>query len=276
MSAASGNFSVLKWYKSIGVDAAMQEEARDWRSRQGDIAETDITPSAQIKPRSETVSVSTERPHSSPAPVPDEHSMRDAEQLAANATSLEELRIALTGFDGCALKLRATQLVFGDGNPEADIMLIGEAPGRDEDEQGKPFVGRSGQLLDRMLAQIGLDRTKVYIANTVPWRPPGNRTPTAQEIAVCMPFLIRQVELVNPKIIVSLGAAATQTLRDDPKLSIVRTRGKWNDITLGAVTCPTLAMFHPAFLLRQPLQKREAWRDLIALQKQVQTLSDNQ
>jgi len=191
--------------------------------------------------------------------------------LAAAAATMDALATAMADFDGCALKLRATQLVFGDGNPEADIMLIGEAPGREEDLQGKPFVGRSGQLLDKMLAAIGLDRTKVFIANTVPWRPPGNRTPTPAEIATCLPFLHRQIELVAPKIILTLGAPAAQTMFETTR-SISRLRGQWQDIDIGALSIRALPTLHPAFLLRQPAQKQLAWRDMLSLRHALDEL----
>lgn len=191
---------------------------------------------------------------------------REAAELAKSAETLDQLRGILEQFEGSPLKLRATQLVFADGNPEADIMLIGEAPGRDEDLQGKPFVGRSGQLLDRMLGAIGLDRSKVYIANTVPWRPPGNRTPAPAEIAVCLPFLYRQIELVDPSIVVTLGAPATQTLFGEP-VSITRIRGQWRELELAGKTRRALPTLHPAFLLRQPAQKQLAWRDMLSLKK---------
>ena len=135
-----------------------------------------------------------------------------AREAARSAASLDELRAILDGFTGCALRATATQLVFADGNPQSRVMFVGEAPGRDEDIEGLPFVGRSGKLLDRMLAAIGLDRTSVYIANIVPWRPPGNRTPTPQESAICLPFTLRQIELVDPDVLVCLGNPSSQTL----------------------------------------------------------------
>ena len=149
-----------------------------------------------------------------------------AREAAKSAKSLDELRAILEGFDGCALKATATRLVFADGNPKARVMFVGEAPGRDEDIEGLPFVGRSGKLLDRMLAAIGLDRTKVYIANIVPWRPPGNRTPTPQEQQICLPFILRQIELADPDILVCLGGPSAQTLLGI-KEGITKTRGRW-------------------------------------------------
>ena len=189
-----------------------------------------------------------------------------ARESASSARDLEELRVLLAGFAGCTLAATATQLVFADGNPQARVMFIGEAPGRDEDIAGVPFVGRSGKLLDLMLAAIGLDRTKVYIANVVPWRPPGNRTPTPQETAICLPFIRRQIELANPDVLVCLGQPATQTLLAT-KEGITKTRGRWFKYDTGSREIRALATYHPAFLLRSPLQKRHAWRDFLALKK---------
>jgi DNA polymerase len=192
----------------------------------------------------------------------------EARNLAAAAQNLDELQAALRNYDGCGLKVRATQLVFADGNPQAQIMLIVEAPNADEDQVGKPFVGRAGHLLDRMLAAIGLDRTKVYIANTVPWRPPGNRTPSPEELALCLPFLHRQVELVAPRIIVTMGGPAMQTIFGTTS-GIIKARGVWHDVTIGqhqALGMPTL---HPAHLLRNPAAKQQAWSDLLGLKQKM-------
>ena len=157
-------------------------------------------------------------------------------------------------------------MVFADGNPAARVMFVGEAPGYEEDMSGTPFVGRSGKLLDRMMAAIGLDRTSAYIANVVPWRPPGNRTPTPQETAICLPFVRRQIELANPDVLVCLGGPSMQTLlgtRD----GITRMRGRWFPYDTGTREIRAIATFHPAFLLRSPLQKRLAWRDFMAIKK---------
>jgi DNA polymerase len=189
-----------------------------------------------------------------------------ARAAAKSAKSLDELRAILEKFDGCALKATATQLVFADGNPKARVMFVGEAPGRDEDIEGLPFVGRSGKLLDRMLAAIGLDRTKVYIANIVPWRPPGNRTPTPQESQICLPFILRQIELVDPDILVCLGNPSAQALLGI-KEGITKTRGRWFTFNTGKREIRAMPTFHPAFLLRSPLQKRFAWRDFLAIKK---------
>jgi uracil-DNA glycosylase len=197
---------------------------------------------------------------------------QSAWESAATAATLEDLRTRLDAFTGCALKNTATQLVFSDGNPEADIMFVGEAPGADEDRIGKPFVGRAGQLLDKMLAAIGLDRSKVYIANVVPWRPPGNRTPTPVETAACLPFTRRQIELVDPKILVCLGAPSAQTLLAI-KDGIMRARGKWMSYEVSpGRAIPALAMLHPAYLLRTPAQKKLAWQDLRLIAKELAKL----
>jgi uracil-DNA glycosylase family 4 len=189
-----------------------------------------------------------------------------AREAAKNAQTLDELRALLETFEGCMLRATATQLVFAAGNPQARVMFVGEAPGRDEDISGIPFVGRSGQLLDRMMTAIGLDRNSAYIANVVPWRPPGNRTPTPQETAICLPFIHRQIELANPDILVCLGQPATQTLLKT-KEGITRTRGRWFKFDIGNREVRAMATYHPAFLLRSPLQKRLAWRDFLALRK---------
>ena len=198
-------------------------------------------------------------------PAPDEAVMQ-ARAAAKDAKTLDELRAILDKFEGCALKSTAGRLVFADGNPEARVMLVGEAPGRDEDIEGLPFVGRSGKLLDRMLAAIGLDRTSVYIANIVPWRPPGNRTPTPQESQICLPFIVRQIELADPDILVCLGGPSAQTLLGI-KEGITKTRGRWFAFETGKRQIRAMPTFHPAFLLRSPLQKRFAWRDLLAIKK---------
>ena len=175
-------------------------------------------------------------------------------------TTMDELRALMEAFDGCELKRTAYRLCFGDGNPQARVMFIGEGPGAEEDKQGKPFVGRSGQLLDRMLAAIGLDRTKVYIANVVPWRPPGNRTPTPAEIAICKPFILRQIELVNPEVLICIGLPSAQTLLG-AREGILKTRGRWMGFRNGDRDIRAMATLHPAYLLRQPSQKKLAWRD---------------
>ncbi len=195
----------------------------------------------------------------------------EARELAGDAQSLNELRAMLEKFDGCGLKNTATNLVFADGNPDGRVMFVGEAPGREEDRLGLPFVGRSGQLLDRMLAAIGLDRTAVYIANAVPWRPPGNRTPTPEETEICRPFIERQITLADPDILVPLGSPSAKMLLNT-NAGITRIRGQWREYETGKRTIRAMATLHPAYLLRQPLQKRLAWRDLLKLKSALDKL----
>lgn len=196
--------------------------------------------------------------------APDEAVMA-ARETARQAESLDDLRAMLERFDGCALKRTASRLVFADGNPKGRVMFVGEAPGRDEDQQGVPFVGRSGRLLDLMMAAIGLDRTQAYIANVIPWRPPGNRTPTPQETAVCLPFVARQIELADPDILVCLGGPSAQSLLATTE-GITRLRGRFTDYDTGTRTIRAIATFHPAYLLRTPIGKRLAWRDMLAIE----------
>ena len=198
------------------------------------------------------------------AVIPGEDAVRSAREAARTAATLEELRACLAGFQGCNLHLTAKSLVFADGNPAARIMLVGEAPGSEEDATGLPFVGRSGKLLDRMLAAIKLDRSSVYIANVVPWRPPGNRTPTPQETEICRPFIARQIELVDPDVLVFLGAASAKALTGATE-GIRKMRGRWMDYDTGRRKIRAIATYHPAYLLRSPLEKRLAWRDFLAL-----------
>jgi DNA polymerase len=245
--------AMLEWYRRAGVDVAVGETPVDRLAaarppRAAGPATIAALPEAVLR--------------SDPA---------ETRALAATAETLEALRAIMEAYDGCALKARATQLCFADGNPEAEIMLVGEAPGSEEDLQGKPFVGRAGQLLDRMLKAVGLDRTKVFIVNTVPWRPPGNREPSPEEMALCQPFLYRQIELVAPKLLVTLGNVPTKALFQTSS-GITRMRGQWKDLTIGNHIVPTLAMLHPAYLLRQPAQKGLAWRDMLALKQRIDTV----
>jgi DNA polymerase len=244
--------AMLDWYRAAGVDIAVGDEPVDR------FATSAATPPRRVLPAAAGPA---------PAPVPAARLVTDpaeTREIAAAATTLEQLRAAMDAYDGCVLKHRATQLVFADGNPEARIMLVGEGPGEQEDKQGKPFVGRAGQLLDRMLGAIGLDRTKVYIANMVPWRPPGNRNPTPDELAQCAPFLHRQVELVNPKLLVTLGNVPTQALFSTSQ-GITRMRGQWKTLEINAWQGAALPTLHPAFLLRTPSAKAQAWKDMLSL-----------
>ena len=202
-----------------------------------------------------------------PATLPAAQRVRD---IAASCRTLDELRAALAAFDGCPLSITATNLVFNDGNPDADLMLIGEAPGAEEDRAGKPFIGPSGQLLDRMLASIGIDRTKCLITNIVFWRPPGNRPPTDAEIQVCLPFLHRQIALVRPRHLVLVGGPANKALTGNPG-GITRMRGKWLQLQVPGLDAaiPTLPTLHPAYLLRTPAAKRDAWADWLSLRRSM-------
>jgi uracil-DNA glycosylase family 4 len=263
---------LIAFYLDSGADALVGEEPVDRMAdeRPPLAMPSGLQPSSPSLPRKAASGGTAPTPEKTffptAAPAAPEAAAMAARQAARNAATLDELRALLAEFEGCALRATATQLVFADGNPQSRVMFVGEAPGHDEDVVGRPFVGRSGKLLDLMMAAIGLDRTKVYIANVVPWRPPGNRTPTPQETAICLPFIRRQIELVNPDILVCLGGPAMQTLLGI-KDGITRSRGRWFPFDTGTREIRALATFHPAFLLRSPLQKRFAWRDFLALKK---------
>jgi uracil-DNA glycosylase family 4 len=261
---------LLRWYAEMGVDIAVDDAPHDrFAESRASIGVTAEMRSLSATP-TETIAASR-RVMREPGPtLPPEAIAASAWDQAAAAQCLDDLRERLSRFEGCGLKATATRLVFGDGNPSADVMFVGEAPGADEDREGVPFVGRAGQLLDKMLASIGLDRGKVYIANVVPWRPPGNRTPTPLETAACLPFTRRQIALVDPKILVCLGGASAQTLLDG-KEGIMRMRGRWFAYPVGGKEIRALAMLHPAYLLRQPAQKKLAWQDLRMLAKELNT-----
>ena len=194
---------------------------------------------------------------------------RSAAELAAQCNDLASLKAAIESFDQCALRATATHTVFADGNPEAALMIVGEAPGREEDRLGKPFVGESGRLLDRMLAAIGRDRDSTYITNVLPWRPPGNRKPTPAEITICLPFLKRHIELIRPQVLFLTGGVAAGALLERRE-GITRLRGRWFDYAAAGDRIPVMASFHPAFLLRQPEQKRRAWEDLLKIQEKLE------
>jgi DNA polymerase len=253
---------LLEFYAEAGVDALVAEAPVNRFARADAPA-----PRAAPQVRTSEVRSAPATPLNAPA-SPDAAALA-AREIVEKIATLDELRAALDKFEGCALRATATQLVFADGNPQARVMLVGEAPGRDEDIEGLPFVGRSGKLLDRMLAAIGLDRTQVYIANIIPWRPPGNRTPTPQESAICLPFVRKQIELVNPDVLVCLGGPSATTLLG-MKDGITKTRGRWFSFNTGMREIRAMPTFHPAFLLRSPLQKRLAWRDFIAVKKALE------
>jgi uracil-DNA glycosylase family 4 len=270
--------TLLAWQVAAGADEAIAERPLDRYQASAALLRPTAAKAAAAPPPSALAQGLAERPApplkpaAAPAVAPTP-AAASARELAAAATSLSELVEALAAFDGCALKKTATNLVFGDGNPAARVMFVGEAPGADEDRAGKPFVGVSGQLLDRMLDWIGLDRTGFYITNIVFWRPPGNRTPTSDEVAACMPFVMRHIELVAPAILVPVGGPATEALlhRGD---GIGKLHGRWFEYRTPGLEQPIPAcpFFHPAFLLRSPGQKRAAWRDLLALQQKMDLL----
>ncbi len=268
--------AALDWYRAVGVDLAVGEEPVDRfaASAAAPRRSSPIPPPAGGNAAPRIVASALQRGGETPPPAPAIITSLTADPaetraLAAAAPTLDALRAAMDAYEGCTLKRRATQLCFADGNPEAEIMLVGEGPGEQEDQVGKPFVGRAGQLLDRMLAAIGLDRTKVYIANMVPWRPPGNRDPSPEELALCAPFLIRQVELVAPKFLVTLGNVPTKSLFQTGN-GITRMRGQWKELEIGSHRVRSLATLHPAYLLRTPASKALAWRDMLSLRQAIE------
>ncbi|WP_068080817.1 uracil-DNA glycosylase [Polycladidibacter stylochi] len=202
------------------------------------------------------------------AVLPDANAVTSARDTAFKAHSLEELRQSMLEFEGCNLRLTASNLVFGDGPAHAPIMFVGEAPGKEEDLSGVPFVGRSGQLLNLILKRAGIAREQVYIANVVPWRPPGNRTPTPQETEICRPFIQRQIELVDPKVLIFLGAASASALTGS-RDGIRKLRGKWLTYKAGAFERDAMAMYHPAYLLRSPAEKKLVWRDILNVKNKL-------
>jgi DNA polymerase len=254
---------LLAFYLEAGVDCALGEEPVN---RLADPALVPPPREAPPPPVARPMPAAPMLTGLAETPLPPDAAIASAREAARTAPTLEALRDLLEKFDGCTLKSTATRLVFADGNPQARVMFVGEAPGRDEDIAGLPFVGRSGQLLDRMIAAIGLDRSKAYIANVIPWRPPGNRTPTPQETLVCLPFIQRQIELVDPDVLVTLGNPSTQSLLGTRE-GIMRARGKWFDYDTGTRTIRALPTFHPAYLLRSPSYKRMSWQDLRAIAK---------
>ena len=279
MSGDQAIRALLGWYVLAGVDRAMDDVPRD-RYREAAAAKAAPAPVARepapvaappSAPAPAVASPQETAPAPPPAPLlPPGDATWSAHEIAAACTSLDQLVAAVRAFDGCALKRTATNTVIGDGNPAARLMIVGEAPGAEEDRQGLPFVGPAGRLLDRMLASIGLDRSAVYITNMLPWRPPGNRSPTAEELAICQPFLERQIELIAPRILVLVGGIAAKALLNRRE-GITRLRGQWFPFStprLGG-TIEATATFHPAYLLRTPSAKREVWRDLLAIEDKM-------
>jgi len=272
----------LAWLVAAGADEAVEAQPVDRLSARAPAppaAAPEVTPAAA--PAASPAAAPKARPPSSqaaPQAVPlssTEEALATARELAQAAGSLEELKAALAGFEGCALKATAMNLVFADGNPKARVMIIGEGPGAEEDRQGLPFVGPSGQLLDRMLAAIGLDRTSAYITNLLFWRPPGNRTPTGTEISACLPFVERHIELADPQYLLLAGGISAKTLLGRSQ-GILKLRGHWAHYQHAGMArpIPALASLHPAYLLRQPGQKRLAWRDFLSLREALDSGRD--
>jgi DNA polymerase len=252
----SDTLATLNWLVEAGADEAVAEE-----------------PVNRLVTKAAPVTSMPAAPRPAPVRAPATGDMiGDAQSAAASATTLAELKAALEAFEGCGLKRTATNTVFADGVPQGGIMLIGEAPGRDEDRIGKPFVGRAGQLLDKMLASIGLDRaSNAYITNVINWRPPDNRDPTPEEAASCLPFLRRHIELADPQLIILLGAVAARHVVGISD-GIMKLRGRWLEYRVGSSMVPLMPTLHPAYLLRQPGHKKLAWRDLQAVRDKMQTL----
>ncbi len=276
MSSDQAIRALLEWYTLAGVDQAIGHAPRDrYREAANAQAAAAAPPPAQPPAAAPEPAVAREATSASPPPptaplLPPGDATWSAQEIAAACTSLEQLVAAVRAFHGCALKRTATNTVIGDGNPEAKLMIVGEAPGAEEDRQGLPFVGPAGRLLDRMLAAIGLDRSAVYITNMLPWRPPGNRSPTAEELAICQPFLERQIELIAPRILVLVGGIAAKALLNRRE-GITRLRGQWFPFATPRMegTIQATATFHPAYLLRTPSAKREVWRDLLEIEDKM-------
>ncbi|WP_079211678.1 uracil-DNA glycosylase [Brucella pituitosa] len=279
---------LLRFYAEAGVDMPLSDtpidrfaEAQRQPVRSAPAQQENRSTSSaerpraqQQQPRQAATPSPTSRPVQASSDVPDNAQIALAREAALQAATLDELREKLAAFDGCNLKFTAKNLCFADGDPSSDIMFVGEAPGRDEDMEGLPFVGKSGQLLNRMIEAIGLKREGVYIANTIPWRPPGNRTPTPVETELCRPFIERQIELAAPKVLVALGGPAGKALTGATE-GILRLRGNWKvHRTPSGIEIPVMPTLHPAYLLRTPAQKRFAWRDFLAVKMKLAELTE--
>jgi DNA polymerase len=254
---------LLRWYLDAGVDETICDVPQN---RFNEVA-------LKKEPVLQKSLANTAPPRVQQGPAVTETLSHGACEFAGAASSIEALNNALHNYSGCALKKTATNLVFGDGNPKAKIVLIGEGPGPEEDRQGLPFVGPGGQLLDKMLASIGLDRTQVFLSNIVFWRPPGNRTPTAQETSLCMPFVERLMELIDPEVLITLGGLAAKSMLAETA-GVGRLRGKWYTYSTPKLSRPiqATALFHPSYLLSSPAHKREAWQDLLMIRDKLESL----
>jgi len=266
--------SLIEWWADAGVEPVApppSARARSAPAPERRESRAPVAPEKPSAPRPQRVAT----PSPSRAGAPEDDAPRDARRLAAAASTIEELKTAIEGFEGCTLKATAQNTVFARGSMKSGVMIIGEAPGFDEDRQGLPFVGRSGQLLDRMFASIGLDREDIYVTNMLFWRPPKNRDPSQSDLAACMAFVERHIALAQPKVLVLAGKTSAQAILNSSE-GIMRMRGKWGAYTPAAgdesqaQTIPALPIFHPAFLLRKPDFKRQTWRDLLSLQKRLE------
>lgn len=269
---------ILDWYVAAGVDEIVGDVPFGKDTSAGEKAAVKIAPKPDsvVKPVGlathpvQAESAAEGRKATTELAQATINACKNARELCEKAGTLEELKELVEKFEGCALKLTATRTVFGHGSASARIMLIGEAPGADEDRTGVPFVGRSGHLLDLILKAAGYDRENdCFISNVLPWRPPGNRTPTTAEVAVCLPFLKRQIDLVQPEALVLLGGSAANALLENEE-PISRMRGKWLDYKDGSGrVIPVMATFHPAYLLRNTGQKAKIWADFLRLNKKI-------
>lgn len=258
----------LRWHRDVGVSEALVEIAHNRYTEQEKASPVLQITHETLVPKPAPKPVLRHALFAEQEPDADSIAVADARSLAKTAMSLEGLRSALESFDGCALKHSARSLVFADGNPKARVMLIGEAPGAEEDRQGLPFVGRSGKLLDKMLAAIGHNRESAYITNILPWRPSGNRNPTTREVELLRPFIERHVELVQPELLMLVGGVSTKSLLQTAT-GILKLRGSWTQCQIGMQTFPALPTFHPAYLLRRPGDKGLAWRDFLSLKQRL-------
>jgi len=264
------SLAALAWLVEAGADEAIGDAPVDRFAAKRPLPAPPEAAPAPVRP-APALPVRPAAPAPDLLKAADNDSIGSAMNLAAAAASLIELKAALEGFEGCALKKNCANTVFADGNPLSRIMFIGEAPGAEEDRQGLPFVGRAGKLLDKMMASIHLDRTGAYITNVLNWRPPQNRDPSPEEAAMCLPFLRRHIELVNPGIIILLGAVAARHVLGFSE-GIMKLRGRWLEYRVGNVMVPVIATLHPAYLLRQPAHKKLAWRDLQAAEQKMLSL----
>jgi DNA polymerase len=266
--------SLLRWYVDQGIDEAIGEDAIDrFAAPAPQPTPLPVQQRAPAAPTPIRPAPAAAAPPRGPVPIESPQLVEDARALAQRCNSVEELEAAVRAFEGCALKRTAKNTVFADGVVGSPVMVVGEAPGADEDRLGKPFVGVSGQLMDRMFEAIGMSRERdLYITNILFWRPPGNRTPTLSEQAICMAFTRRHIELARPKVLVLAGGTAAKSVLDTTE-GIMRLRGKWTTLSLDdGSAVPTLPTFHPAYLLRTPASKRQSWLDLLSLDKKLREL----